>query len=1058
MLPSSPMGGGGGSTPDGNPSGIASTQKDREAALMRQHRSGVRRFSITSAPYLHPARSPSTAEKMPDEFDEEMEQEKPEHIQELHARLQKMYSGIKSHTKAIKAAQQLTDEMASGHYPGDVDDFELQQLQQFASPQQMRPPSISYEMTQETLQIAGVQFNSTPIWHKHKRKWKPYSFDFEFRLHDPNQPANVCLILTNKKSETMTYRFSHNSEFAKAPDEYEHHNEKATRKRNKKVRDKAELHLFPSANNMELVMLDTPSQRKAMKQAVNGIIDGLRKHHNKRESMPPMPPQGPEDPQIAMDKAQNFMPSGAGLFDGAVVGEEATFDIEAKHPMDENNRPYTKNEMQALLPPEYDEYGEEIHPGHRGGPHRLNVQLFSITQHEFDNGVGVSIDPESESGGESKAAGGSSVLVTAGGAGHQYDLRPTIMAVDGDGNPVAENDEEYGYEDYGYHDSGDKTYHFQCKYTISRVGLYRVSIKLGNHHVYGSPYDLEGIPGAAYAKASVGYGKGLTQAHPYKMNEFVIEARDRLGNKRAEGGDAYFVEIEGPAAICVPDLTQAQKSAVATLAELFEPNQNVLERTTNFLTTGFEKSHSGAQVPIMSLPSVTGDDALAAVRQAVAALPVDMDVIDERDKTRDALAPVPQIIRMRVNCPAVDNGDGTYIVRYSINNGELPSAYPLKIFVKIDDGTMFNTNSVDLYKKNNDVMRIQHREDHDMEDTYNDPEYYEAEDDTDDVMDEITRPVYESRVNIVRSPFEVPITENTVLSAGGNAAAARPLASNDPGAEETISKSNSGTSGSGGALSFSKEAFHSDHMAGGANASSAALVAKRMELDRREAQIKQMEERLTAQARALEKAKQAAAALDQKQQQQKRSFAPERLSTPSSNTSYVAADAGAKYSTKTDEPAVRSKALVTPGPSQNSPAAFSNGGTSVVSDEAQGLLRRSRPALQSLFDTYSNNNLVTLKQFFRLCADFDLYPTFLTRAGVKKCFEKVAGQRSIDFEGFVSALYEVAMYSLSKEMYRDLYPNDSDKVQVLLNLWGVASPEKLAQVNVRRRLEEQNLR
>ena len=383
-------------------------------------------------------------------------------------------------------------------------------------------------------------------------------------------------------------------------------------------------------------------------------------------------------------------------------------------------------------------------------------------------------------------------------------------------------------------------------------------------------------------------------------------------------------------------------------------------------------------------------------------------------------------------------------------------------------------------------------------------------------MDEITRPVYESRVNIVRSPFEVPISENTIMSAGGKGAETRPLASNDPGAEEAAKKSNSDKSGSGGALTFSKDAFHTDLMAGSANASSAALVAKRLELDRREAQIKQMEERLAAQSRALDNARRAAASLDQKQQQQQqqqRTFAAERLSTPSSNN-FAAVDAGAKYSTKSDEPPARSKALVTPGPSQNSPAASSNTGPSVVSDEARGLLRRSRPALQSLFDTYSNNNLVTLKQFFRLCADFDLYPTFLTRAGVKKCFEKVAGavsfgevfwcflvfvfvycwgggvhfvifylcgllvkshqsnipsvvsfvfvifipQKSVDFEGFTSALYEVAMYSLSKEMYRDLYPNDSDKVQVLLNLWGVASPEKLAQVNVRRRLEEQNLR
>ena len=998
-------GGGGGDTLGGGPSGVAATQKDRETAMMRQHRSGVRRFSVTSAPYLHPARSPSNGsqnvEMEYDEYGYEIGPKKPEHMQELQKRLQKMYSGIKSHTKAIKAAQHLTDEMAAGHYPGDEDEFALEQQQQFASraPQQMGPPRLDYESTAQELRTAGVEPRSTLVWHKNKKKWDSYTFDFVFNLDDPGQVENVSFVLTNKKGETkFTHRFSHFSRAAQCPEEYEGHNQKETRKRNKKVRNKAELHLYPTGGQqMELVMLDNPRQRQAVQDAINNIIEELNRHHNKRMSMPPMPPPGPEDPQIAMDKAQNFMPSGAGLFDGAVVGEEATFDIEAKHPMDENNRPYDKEEMRALLPPEYDEYNELVHEGHGGGPHRLNVQLFSITQHEFDNGVGVSIDPDPEDAGESKVAGGAKALITAGGAGHQYDLRPIIMAVDANGDPVAEDDDEHEMYGGGYGDEG-KTYHFQCKYTISRVGLYRVSIKLGNHHVYGSPYDLEGVPGAAYAKASVGYGRGLTQAHPYNMNEFVVEARDRLGNKRTEGGDVFFVEIDGPAAVCIPELTQAQKSAVATLAGLFEPNQNVLERTVNFLASGFEKADSGARIPIMSLPAVTGEDTIAAVSQAVAALPVDMDVIDQKDKTRDALAPVPQIFRMRVNRPAVDNGNGTYTVRYSVNNGELPSANPLKIRVKIDDGTMFNMSSVNLYKKNNDEMREHHRA-HEMQDDSEfdpqqqyDPEH-EPEDETDDFMDEITRPVYESRVNIVRSPFEVPISENTIMSAGGKGAETRPLASNDPGAEEAAKKSNSDKSGSGGALTFSKDAFHTDLMAGSANASSAALVAKRLELDRREAQIKQMEERLAAQSRALDNARRAAASLDQKQQQQQqqqRTFAAERLSTPSSNN-FAAVDAGAKYSTKSDEPPARSKALVTPGPSQNSPAASSNTGPSVVSDEARGLLRRSRPALQSLFDTYSNNNLVTLKQFFRLCADFDLYPTFLTRAGVKKCFEKVAG-------------------------------------------------------------------
>jgi hypothetical protein len=56
---------------------------------------------------------------------------------------------------------------------------------------------------------------------------------------------------------------------------------------------------------------------------------------------------------------------------------------------------------------------------------------------------------------------------------------------------------------------------------------------------------------------------------------------------------------------------------------------------------------------------------------------------------------------------------------------------------------------------------------------------------------------------------------------------------------------------------------------------------------------------------------------------------------------------------------------------------------------------------------------------------------------------------------FTGALYEVAMHSLSKEMFRELYPTDVEKVRVLLTLWGVADPQKLEQVNVRRRLQGQ---
>ena len=64
--------------------------------------------------------------------------------------------------------------------------------------------------------------------------------------------------------------------------------------------------------------------------------------------------------------------------------------------------------------------------------------------------------------------------------------------------------------------------------------------------------------------------------------------------------------------------------------------------------------------------------------------------------------------------------------------------------------------------------------------------------------------------------------------------------------------------------------------------------------------------------------------------------------------------------------------------------------------------------IHGLFSSCSEARAFGPVPFFRLCADFDLYPTFLTRAGVKKCFEKVAGQVSLLC--FLCALHYFSVY------------------------------------------------
>ena len=59
-----------------------------------------------------------------------------------------------------------------------------------------------------------------------------------------------------------------------------------------------------------------------------------------------------------------------------------------------------------------------------------------------------------------------------------------------------------------------------------------------------------------------------------------------------------------------------------------------------------------------------------------------------------------------------------------------------------------------------------------------------------------------------------------------------------------------------------------------------------------------------------------------------------------------------------------------------------------MSPESSALFRKNSVALQALFNTYASNDQISLEQFFSLCSDFDLFPTFLNRDGIVTCFGK----------------------------------------------------------------------
>jgi len=100
-------------------------------------------------------------------------------------------------------------------------------------------------------------------------------------------------------------------------------------------------------------------------------------------------------------------------------------------------------------------------------------------------------------------------------------------------------------------DNGDGTY--TVKYQPTDPGNYHVDVILRNpdkplfyDHLKNSPVDVAIEPGTDPANC-IAYGPGLEPGvTDTKPANFTIEARDKNGNPRKEGGDDFVVDIQGP--------------------------------------------------------------------------------------------------------------------------------------------------------------------------------------------------------------------------------------------------------------------------------------------------------------------------------------------------------------------------------------------------------------------------------------------------------------------------------------------------------------------------------
>jgi hypothetical protein len=102
---------------------------------------------------------------------------------------------------------------------------------------------------------------------------------------------------------------------------------------------------------------------------------------------------------------------------------------------------------------------------------------------------------------------------------------------------------------------------------------------------------------------------------------------------------------------------------------------------------------------------------------------------------------------------------------------------------------------------------------------------------------------------------------------------------------------------------------------------------------------------------------------------------------------------------------------------------------------------------------------VDAARFVDLYRDFDVYPTFLTKRELRAIYgasstahvggslpENPASAPPLSYAAFVEALGRTALLALSKPAFAELYPTAFAKVSVLLEMWGMADPRKLAEV------------
>eukprot|EP01127_Copromyxa_protea_P008945 TRINITY_DN206_c0_g1_i1.p1 TRINITY_DN206_c0_g1~~TRINITY_DN206_c0_g1_i1.p1 ORF type:complete len:754 (-),score=220.15 TRINITY_DN206_c0_g1_i1:24-2285(-) len=128
----------------------------------------------------------------------------------------------------------------------------------------------------------------------------------------------------------------------------------------------------------------------------------------------------------------------------------------------------------------------------------------------------------------------------------------TIQAINGAGRPVPCGGHAFpvvikgpsGFVPSNTVDNNNGTYY--VTYTPTEEGNHEIGITFNNQHIQKSPVTVYINPARADARQCKIYGPGIESAEAHVPTHFTIEARNKLGERIAKGGQPFVTQITDP--------------------------------------------------------------------------------------------------------------------------------------------------------------------------------------------------------------------------------------------------------------------------------------------------------------------------------------------------------------------------------------------------------------------------------------------------------------------------------------------------------------------------------